>query len=179
MDIQLKEYRDNMQKKYNLHKRTKNVVKKNTKLKKISTIFYDSDEDSDEDSSDDSVISFDSDVYHVGYILVSDDEDSCDEKVKTTQNKHSKKRKKSIPLAVKKIVWNKYIGENIGKHKCYCCRLTDITQISFHCGHVISESNGGKINIENLRPICQNCNSSMGTKNMDEFINEYNIHKII
>ena len=159
-----------MQKKYNLDKLTKNIVKKNTNLKKVSTIFYDSDEDS-EDSED-------SDVYHhVGYILVSDDEDSYDEKVKTTQNKHSKKRKKSIPLAIKKIVWNKYIGENIGKHKCYCCRLTDITQISFHCGHVISESNGGKINIENLRPICQNCNSSMGTKNMDEFINEYNIHK--
>ena len=165
-----------MQKKYNLDKLTKNIVKKNTKLKKVSTIFYDSDEDSEdfEDSED----SEDSDVYHhVGYILVSDDEDSYDEKVKTTQNKHSKKRKKSIPLAIKKIVWNKYIGENIGKHKCYCCRLTDITQISFHCGHVISESNGGKINIENLRPICQNCNSSMGTKNMDEFINEYNIHK--
>ena len=174
MDMQLKEYRDSMQKKYNLDKLTKNIVKKNTNLKKVSTIFYDSDEDSsDEDSSDE-----DSDVYHhVGYILVSDDEDSYDEKVNTTQNKHSKKRKKSIPLAIKKIVWNKYIGENIGKHKCYCCRLTDITQISFHCGHVISESNGGKINIENLRPICQNCNSSMGTKNMDEFIIEYNIHK--
>jgi len=24
--------------------------------------------------------------------------------------------------------------------------------------------------VSNLKPICQNCNSSMGTKNMDEFM---------
>ena len=86
-------------------------------------------------------------------------------------------RKKNIPSTVKRLVWNTYIGENIGKYKCYCCKLTDITQLSFHCGHVISEKNGGKINVDNLRPICQNCNSSMGTTNMNDFINYYNIHK--
>jgi hypothetical protein len=72
-------------------------------------------------------------------------------------------------------VLNKYICESIGKSKCYCCKLTE-TQLSFHCGQVISEKNGGKINVENLRPICQNCNSSMGTKNMNDFIQEYNLH---
>lgn len=80
-----------------------------------------------------------------------------------------KKRKKNIPATIKRLVWNKYIGEEIGKSKCTCCNVTDITQMSFHCGHVIAELNGGEITVDNLRPICQNCNSSMRVKNMDDF----------
>jgi 5-methylcytosine-specific restriction endonuclease McrA len=79
-------------------------------------------------------------------------------------------KKKSIPSAIKKLVWNKNIGEDIGKSKCYCCKSTDISQTSFHCGHVIAESKGGKTIVSNLKPICQNCNSSMGTKDMNEFM---------
>ena len=79
-------------------------------------------------------------------------------------------KKKSIPAAIKKLVWNKNIGEDVGKSKCYCCKSTDITQTSFHCGHVIAESKGGKTIVSNLKPICQNCNSSMGTKDMNEFM---------
>ena len=80
-----------------------------------------------------------------------------------------KYKKKSIPLALKKLVWNKYIGEEIGKAKCLCCGLTDISQISFNCGHIIPEVNGGNMCIDNLMPICQNCNSSMGSINLWEF----------
>lgn len=85
--------------------------------------------------------------------------------------------KKSIPIAVKRLVWNKYIGEDIGKSKCYCCKLSYITQLSFHCGHVVAEKNGGDINVDNLRPICQSCNSSMGINNMDHYITKYSLHK--
>ena len=77
--------------------------------------------------------------------------------------------RKAIPATVKRLVWNKYIGESIGKAKCTCCGLTDITQMSFHCGHVIADTQGGKVEIDNLRPICQNCNSSMRAINMDTF----------
>lgn len=83
--------------------------------------------------------------------------------------------KKSIPSAVKQLVWDKYIGEYIGKTKCYCCKLIDIKQSSFHCGHVVAEKNGGGMEIENLRPICKNCNSSMRTTDMHEFMATYNI----
>ena len=79
-------------------------------------------------------------------------------------------KKKSIPAAIKKLVWNKNIGEDVGKSKCYCCKSTDITQTSFHCGHVIAESKGGQTIVSNLKPICQNCNSSMGTKDMNDFM---------
>lgn len=88
------------------------------------------------------------------------------------------KRKQPIPATVKRLVWNTYIGECIGKSKCYCCRVSDITQLSFHCGHVVSEKNGGKITVENLRPICQNCNSSMRTTNMNEFIEKHGLHNL-
>ena len=86
-------------------------------------------------------------------------------------------RKKAIPATLKRLVWNRYIGESIGKHPCICCRVTDITQLSFHCGHVIAERNGGQTTIDNLRPICQNCNSSMGTMNMTDFVNIYGLHR--
>lgn len=81
-----------------------------------------------------------------------------------------KKRKKNISSTIKRLVWNTHIGEDIGKTKCLCCKTTDITQISFNCGHIIAEANGGELIVSNLKPICQNCNSSMGTKNMDDFV---------
>jgi hypothetical protein len=81
-----------------------------------------------------------------------------------------KKKKKPISATIKRLVWNTNIGEQIGKAKCMCCNVTDITQMSFNCGHIIAESNGGETIVSNLKPICQNCNSSMATKDMEEFI---------
>jgi 5-methylcytosine-specific restriction endonuclease McrA len=81
-----------------------------------------------------------------------------------------KKKKQAISATIKRLVWNTHIGEEIGKSKCLCCKVTDITQLSFNCGHIIAEANNGKTIVSNLKPICQNCNSSMGTKNMDDFM---------
>jgi hypothetical protein len=81
-----------------------------------------------------------------------------------------KTKKKTISATIKKLVWNTNIGEEIGKAKCLCCKSTDITQLSFNCGHIIAEANGGNTIVSNLKPICQNCNSSMGTKNMNDFM---------
>ena len=102
----------------------------------------------------------------------------ADEPIKTEKPKRIKKTpdsretptKKGIPSTIKRLVWNKNIGEEIGKAKCYCCKSTDITQSSFHCGHVVAESKGGQTQVNNLKPICQNCNSSMGTRDMNEFM---------
>ena len=93
-----------------------------------------------------------------------------DHLVKSPQNKYIKK---SISSTLKRLVWNEYIGETFGKSLCVCCQVTCITQMSFHCGHVIAEANGGETILSNLRPICQNCNSSMGIKNMDEFMKTF------
>ena len=80
-----------------------------------------------------------------------------------------KYKKQTISLALKKLVWDEHIGLDIGRTKCVCCKTSEIIQISFHAGHVIAESKGGKTDVSNLKPICQNCNCSMGSINMDEF----------
>jgi hypothetical protein len=87
-----------------------------------------------------------------------------------SKNNIIRKKKKYISAVVKRLVWNNNIGEELGKAKCMCCKVTDITQMSFNCGHIIAESKGGETTVSNLKPICQNCNSSMGTKNMYEFM---------
>lgn len=82
-------------------------------------------------------------------------------------------KKKAIPKAVKTDIWNTYISPNINEHRCLCCKKTLIKITSFHAGHIISEANGGTMEISNLRPICSTCNHSMGTTNMDKYIIKY------
>jgi 5-methylcytosine-specific restriction endonuclease McrA len=80
------------------------------------------------------------------------------------------KKKGAIPKKVKTDVWNTYIGADINKHRCLCCKKTLISNTEFDVGHVVSESSGGTLEIGNLRPICAACNHSMGTRNMVEFV---------
>ena len=82
-------------------------------------------------------------------------------------------RKQRIPHILRIKVWNKWIGEEVGKTKCLCCKLIDISPLNFTCGHIVAESKGGELKEDNLKPICQSCNSSMGTENMNEFILKY------
>jgi len=77
---------------------------------------------------------------------------------------------KTIPLSLKKTVWNHWMGMNVGEAKCPVCKITLIHQMSFHCGHILAKSNGGTNTVDNLKPICQSCNSSMGNQNMNDFI---------
>jgi hypothetical protein len=81
--------------------------------------------------------------------------------------------KKSISATMRRKVWDEYIGKKIGEAKCLCCKMTDITQLTFHCGHIIPECKGGELTLSNLKPICSNCNSSMGTINMNDFMKTF------
>ncbi len=76
----------------------------------------------------------------------------------------------NIPSSLRHEVWKKYISYNNRYGKCFCCRTTVIEDSNFECGHIISNSNGGPIILKNLRPVCGQCNKSMGAMNMDEFI---------
>ena len=90
------------------------------------------------------------------------------------QIKQPKKNiKTKIPKCVKSNSWDTYIGKTIGQALCVCCNRTYIDSKNFTGGHIISDKNGGKINIDNIIPICNKCNLSMGSKNMDIFIKEY------
>lgn len=82
--------------------------------------------------------------------------------------------KQKIPKAVREQVWL-----SVNKHKffarCYIpwCR-NKISVFNFTVGHNIPESKGGSTNLDNLFPICQRCNLSMGNKySIDEWIKKY------
>ena len=92
------------------------------------------------------------------------------------EKKEAKKKKQSIPKNVRVIVWNHYIGEDIIKHKCLCCKKVTISNTNFEVGHVLSEKIGGTHEINNLRPICFACNHSMGTENMIDFVVKYGLY---
>jgi 5-methylcytosine-specific restriction endonuclease McrA len=76
---------------------------------------------------------------------------------------------------VRVIIWNHYIGEDIIKHKCLCCKKVTISNTNFDVGHVLSEKNGGTHEINNLRPICFACNHSMGSENMIDFVVKFGL----
>jgi 5-methylcytosine-specific restriction endonuclease McrA len=70
-------------------------------------------------------------------------------------------KKKNIPKALKEQTWIKNFG-NVFSHKCYIkwCE-NKVNVFDFHVGHDIPESKGGKLSIDNLKPICSRCNHSM------------------
>ena len=87
-----------------------------------------------------------------------------------------KSKKKTIPKHIKTLIWNKYIGEDIIKHRCLCCKKETIKNTDFEAGHVLSVFNGGTNELDNLRPICRPCNASMGTMHMVEYIKMYGLY---
>jgi 5-methylcytosine-specific restriction endonuclease McrA len=103
-----------------------------------------------------------------------DDEEK--KRIEEEEKKEAKRKKQTIPKNVRIIVWNHYIGEDIIKHKCLCCKKVTISNTNFEVGHVLSEKNGGTHEINNLRPICFACNHSMGAENMIDFVVKFGLY---
>ena len=79
--------------------------------------------------------------------------------------------KDKIPKALREQVWLTHIGKKYDS-KCYIswCK-NQITVFDFQCGHNLPESKGGKTDLQNLRPICSRCNSSMNDAyTIDEWV---------
>ena len=91
--------------------------------------------------------------------------------------KKEKKTKEKIPASVKNTLWSEHFKNSI-QGNCQCCKTEVISKNNFDCGHIISEKNGGKVHLDNLKPICRSCNSSMGTTNMNDFMTKYGFDKI-
>ena len=80
-------------------------------------------------------------------------------------NHEFKYSKSKIPPRLRIMVWGKYYGENKSANCPICNIVITSGPNGFHCGHIISEKNGGKTILENLKPICKGCNLEMGSKN--------------
>ena len=104
-------------------------------------------------------------------LRLKEEKEKEEQRLKEESEKTYKKR--GIGKKVKTDVWNKYIGSEIPKHKCLCCKMVTISNTDFDCGHVESEANGGGDEICNLRPICRGCNTSMSTQNMVEYVKKH------
>jgi len=90
---------------------------------------------------------------------------------KNNHNKHNNHnkvyiatRKEPIPKRLREVVWNTYNGDKYSS-KCHVTWCNNIINVfNYQVGHDIPESKGGSLDIENLKPICGNCNLSMGNK---------------
>jgi hypothetical protein len=78
---------------------------------------------------------------------------------------------KSVRADLKRAhVWLLWMGPRY-RAKCYCCKRQELCFLdAWHSGHVVSVAQGGVTETHNMRPICQSCNLSMGTKNMAQFM---------
>ena len=101
--------------------------------------------------------------------LKSDNKEFKDNK----DNKDNRILKRSIPAPVRSGVWRKYIGDSMDG-ACYSCNKP-LSYENWQAGHILAFANGGKETIENLRPLCAQCNTSMGSMHMFDFIKKHNM----
>ena len=79
-----------------------------------------------------------------------------------TTNEHY--LKEHIPKRVRELVWTTYNGK-VFSCNCYVTWCDNkLNVFNFQVGHDLPESKGGTLDIDNLKPICSNCNLSMGNK---------------
>jgi len=85
-------------------------------------------------------------------------------KKKLLESKNKIIKKETIPKRIRELVWTTHNSE-VFANKCYVSWCDNkINVFNFQVGHDIPESKGGTLDIDNLKPICGNCNLSMSNK---------------
>ncbi len=82
----------------------------------------------------------------------------------------NKNRKIKIPAALREQVWIHNCGRRFESKCCVIWCANRINVFDFQCGHKHAEAEGGPTVLENLIPLCQRCNQSMGTMHYDEWV---------
>jgi hypothetical protein len=80
-------------------------------------------------------------------------------------NKFRTLKRSSIPKARRDQLWIKHFGTSYSG-QCLICEKEFTIVDNWEAGHVVPSSKGGSDNLDNLRPICRDCNRSMGCTNM-------------
>ena len=76
-------------------------------------------------------------------------------------------RKAELPATLTEAGWEEILAQHFGR--CHYCGRDDMPLAQ---DHIIPVSKGGGYTKENIVPACQRCNSSKGTKDHEEFVNE-------
>lgn len=77
----------------------------------------------------------------------------------------------SIPLRVREEVWKQNNGSSFDG-LCFVCN-THISFVTAQMGHVVSRYRGGPDTVDNLKPICAQCNQNMGTMDLHDYKRKY------
>lgn len=79
------------------------------------------------------------------------------------------KNRAKLPVPLRRQVWRQFFGL-MGVGTCPVCRISEMDMLKFECGHDVAHADGGADRAENLVPICDSCNKSMGTQTFAEFV---------
>lgn len=74
--------------------------------------------------------------------------------------------------ALRASVWDTWLHPYLKIGPCYVC-LKEINYDNYEMAHVVSDRDGGKMEVSNLRPTCSSCNKGCGTMNLDEFKKQF------
>ena len=83
---------------------------------------------------------------------------------------HKYKRNKIMSPRLRMCVWNRWYGNSETGPCPICNKKIGVGKNGFHCAHIISHANNGETSINNLRPLCADCNNDMGKLNWDDYI---------
>lgn len=98
-------------------------------------------------------------------MLTSDGKEPiADAAVPAPEVKQKSGKNKALSIAV----WDKQFGPDARIGKCYVCSRP-IKMEDYEMGHIVSAHDGGSKTIDNLLPVCKNCNRSCGTQNLHAF----------
>lgn len=82
------------------------------------------------------------------------------------------KKKTTIPKKVREDLWRRYFpGNFVGA--CQVCSDEFDALSAWHAGHITSEAKGGSTTLDNLAPICAECNLGMRTHDMRDWARKY------
>ena len=89
------------------------------------------------------------------------------------KKKKEKNKRDNIPQELRERIWKKepknFCNEGMLVNGfCYSCN-NELNIKDMQCGHIIAHAFGGKVSLDNLMPICSNCNKKMGTMNLEEY----------
>tara|TARA_B100000795_G_scaffold227434_1_gene183790 strand:- start:692 stop:1759 length:1068 start_codon:yes stop_codon:yes gene_type:complete len=105
-------------------------------------------------------------LYTIINNLILTQKDICDF-IKKIDNIKEKKREMPSPELRRKI-WNKVNNDN-NNGICYTCNKELQYDKKMHCGHIVAHALGGETSLDNMMPVCEDCNKKMGIMNMKEY----------